>query len=791
MDGLRRVLVDVADEVAVDLFRHEGDHRGSGLRGRDQSGIQRHIGVDLVLSQFLGPVAGAAAADVPVGEVVHELLDVGGGFRNTVVVEVLIDALDHGVQLGQTPLVHDGQLVVVERVFGRVEVIDVRVEDVERIGVPERAEDLSLRFGDGAAGEPVREPRSGVRVEVPADGVGAVGVQGIHRVDGVALGLRHLLTVLILDMAEDDDVLVRSLVEEQGADRQKGIEPAAGLVDGLGDEVCRELGLEELLVLERIVVLGERHGAGVEPAVDDFGDSLHLAAAVRALDLHAVHIGTVEFDVVRAVDAFLLQFLDGTDAVSAAAVRALPDVERGAPVAVTGQAPVLDVLEPVAEPAFADAGRDPVDGVVVADEVVADLGHLDEPGLSGVVDERRVAAPAERVVMLELRRVEQFAFLLEVLQDRQVGVLDEEAGVRGLFLHVTGFVDHLDEGQVVVSAHASVVFTEGGRDVDDPGTVGHGDIRVAGDEEALLALFVGNALLEGVQRLILFVFEVGALVALQDLIGGFAVFRELSENGVAEFGGDVVRVSVGRLDLDVLVGRAHAERDVGGQGPGRRGPGEEIGVLIFDLETDDGGTLFDVFVALRHFVGGQGRTAAGAVRNDLEALVEEAAVVDLLECPPLGLDEVVLVGDIGVVHVGPEADDLGEVFPHALVLPDGLFAFGDERLETILFDLLLAVEAEFLLDFDLNGQAVSVPAGLPGDEVVLHGAVPRDHVLDDTGQHVTDVRFAVRGGRTVVEDVGRTAVLLLGLLEDVRVFPELRHFVLALDELEVRRHFVV
>ena len=393
--------------------------------------------------------------------------------------------------------------------------------------------------------------------------------------------------------------------------------------------------------------------------------------------------------------------------------------------------------------------------------------------------------------MLELRRVVEFAFLVEVHEDFRVGVLDEHAGIRGLGFQFTLLVDHLDEGKVIVAADASVVLTEGGSDVDDTGTVIHGDVGVAGDEEALLALFVGEGLLEVVERLVLFVFEVLAHIGLEDFISGFAVFGESAEHGVREGLGDVVRVTVRRLDLDVGVGRAHAESDVGGQGPGRRGPCEEVCVLIFDLEADDGGTFLDVLVALRHFVGGQGRTAAGAVRDDLEAFVEEAAVIDLLEGPPLGLDEVVLIGDIGVVHVGPEADDFREVFPHALVFPDGLFAFGDERLETVLFDLLLAVEAELLLDFDLDRKTVGIPAGFPGDEIVLHGAVPRDHVLDDTGQDVTDVRFAVRGGRAVIEDVGRTAVLLLGLLEDVSLVPELCDFVFTLHKIEVRGHFLI
>ena len=65
--------------------------------------------------------------------------------------------------------------------------------------------------------------------------------------------------------------------------------------------------------------------------------------------------------------------------------------DRGTPVPVAADAPVLDVFQPVAEAAFADALRNPVDGVIVADEIVFDSGHFDKPGFPRVVDKRRVA----------------------------------------------------------------------------------------------------------------------------------------------------------------------------------------------------------------------------------------------------------------------------------------------------------------------------------------------------------------------------------------------------------------
>ena len=117
-------------------------------------------------------------------------------------------------------------------------------------------------------------------------------------------------------------------------------------------------------------MLRERHGSAVEPAVDDFRHSVHLFSALRALDRHGVDVRAVQFDVVRAVVGHTFQFLDASDGVHVSALT-LPDIEGSSPVAVPADAPVLNVLDPVAETSFSDALRDPVDRIVVCDQVVA------------------------------------------------------------------------------------------------------------------------------------------------------------------------------------------------------------------------------------------------------------------------------------------------------------------------------------------------------------------------------------------------------------------------------------
>ena len=110
-------------------------------------------------------------------------------------------------------------------------------------------------------------------VKCQRSAVGAHGIEHVVGIDDIAERLRHLLAVLIDDMAQADDILVRDAVGDHRRDRMQRIEPAARLVDCLTDEVRREAALEDVTILERIVPLRIRHRAGIEPAIDDFLDA--------------------------------------------------------------------------------------------------------------------------------------------------------------------------------------------------------------------------------------------------------------------------------------------------------------------------------------------------------------------------------------------------------------------------------------------------------------------------------------------------------------------------------------
>ena len=413
MDTLRCVFIDASHEILVNLFCHERDHRSGSLGYCHKCCIQCHVCINLILLHSFCPKTLTASSYIPVAHVIYKLLEHTRRLWDAVIAQIIIDSFYHRVHLGKEPFIHYGKFFIFQRIFCRVELVDIRIENKECISIPQCTHEFSLSFCHGLSVEAVRQPRSAVDIEVPADCVGSVFLKGIERIYRISLGLAHLLAVLVLHMSEDDDILVRRLIEDQCGDRQQGVEPSSCLVYRLGNEVCRELFLKQLLILERIVVLSKRHGSAVEPAVNNFRNTVHLFAALRALDRHGIDVRTVQFDVVRTVVGHFFQFCDASDGVHVSALT-FPDIERGSPVTVTADAPVLNILDPIAETSFTDALRNPVDRVIIRDQVVPYYCHLDEPGLARIVDQRRVTSPAVRIAVLELRCIKEKASRIQI-----------------------------------------------------------------------------------------------------------------------------------------------------------------------------------------------------------------------------------------------------------------------------------------------------------------------------------------------------------------------------------------
>ena len=127
------------------------------------------------------PEARARAAHVPVRELVDERGDRVAGARGVVGVEPLAHDLGRRVQARDRPAIELGR-----RLCQLLDVVDVRVEDVEAVGVPELEQELAHRLADRVDGEQVAVPRLLGGEVVPAEGVGAVAVDHVPGDDDVA-----------------------------------------------------------------------------------------------------------------------------------------------------------------------------------------------------------------------------------------------------------------------------------------------------------------------------------------------------------------------------------------------------------------------------------------------------------------------------------------------------------------------------------------------------------------------------------------------------------------------------
>ena len=394
--------------------------------------------------------------------------------------------------------------------------------------------------------------------------------------------------------------------------------------------------------------------------------------------------------------------------------------------------------------------------------------------------------------MLKLGRVKQQPALLQVGQHLRVGVLYKQAGKGRLCGHQALAVHKLHKGQIIQAAHAGVVLTKGRGIVYHAGTVAHRYIVVTGHIKALFPLLGGALAGTGVQRLIFLVFQRLAGHLLQHLVGGGVLGLQAAQHGIQQRLGQIIGIAVGRLDLAVGILRIDAQRHVAGQRPGGGRPRQEVGVLPDRLKAHNGAAFLYRFVPLRNLVAGKRRSAAGAVGHDLKALVQKSPLVDALQRPPFAFDIVVVIGDIGVLHIRPEAHGTGKLLPHPLVLPDAFLAVLYKGLQAVFLDLILAVQAQLFFHFQLHRQAVGIPTGLAGHHIALHGAVARDHILDDAGQHVPDMGLAVGGRGTVVKDIGRPlAAGFDAFLKDMLLLPEGLDLLFLLHKINIGRDALV
>ena len=361
------------------------------------------------------------------------------------------------------------------------------------------------------------------------------------------------------------------------------------------------------------------------------------------------------------------------------------------------------------------------------------------------------------VPVLDLADVEHQVLLGEHLDDVVGDGLDLLACEgRELVGVPSGLGDGAERCDPVPLPSLVIVGTVAGGGVDQSGVV---VLDVVGGDDGPCAVAPGSGLhLE--RRDIGEAFQVFAPHPLEDL-----------EPLVSSLLHDVLGLSLEGDDclLALVSGELHAgvvhvgvggHGHVGSEGPGGGGPDEERCGAVFQGEPDhDRGVCL---VPVLDLGLGESGLAPGAPGDDPAGGTEELLLLGPLDGPPCGLEVIELDGLIGVVPIHPHPELL-ELLGHVLVEAQGELPAGvDELVYPERLDVLLGVDADVLLDLDLDREAVHIESGLVADVVSAHPPVSDQDVLDGLvhGRAQVDGPSGVRGAVDEVEPLPVLAELL-------------------------------
>ena len=324
---------------------------------------------------------------------------------------------DQVVQSGQCPAVDLLQLIICHTIGVGIKAVQVAQDEAG--GVADLAVSLAQLLEDVLAGTHVH----GVvgRSHPQADDVCAIVLDDLAGLHAVAGALVHLLALLVHDPAVAQNGLVRCTALGSHAGQQAGLEPAAELVAALHIQIGREAQLGTLFQHSGM------GGTGVEPHIHDVGVLGPLGSAALLADFACGDdlLGLVLVPGIRALLAEqVADRLDGgiRDVVGAALL-AVEGRDGHTPGTLTAAAPVVAVAHHAGHAVMAPVGHpgDRVDGLV---HVLAELGDGAEPLLGGTEDDGVMAAPAVRVLMLDVQLAHHGTGSGQVGQDGLVGCPD-------------------------------------------------------------------------------------------------------------------------------------------------------------------------------------------------------------------------------------------------------------------------------------------------------------------------------------------------------------------------------
>ena len=136
-----------------------------------------------------------------------------------------------------------------------------------------------------------------------------------------------------------------------------------------------------------------------------------------------------------------------------------------------------------------------------------------------------------------------------------------------------------------------------------------------------------------------------------------------------------------------------------------------------------------------------------------------------------------------MIHICPETNGIGKIFPHSFVFPYRFFTFFDKRLYSIFFNLLFSIQTEKLFYFQFHRKSMSIPSGFSRYAVSFHCTVSWNHIFDDTCQNVANVWFTIGCRWSVIKHIRRASLTqFYTLLKNIMIFPKFFYFFFAVNK---------
>src|SRR5215207_8443601 len=146
--------------------------------------------------------------------------------------------------------------------------------------------------------------------------------------------------------------------------------------------------------------------------------------------MNLVDIRAMQIQLAQVSSYFLGKFLYRANAFPMLAGAAFPDGKRRSPVTLATQCPIDVIGKPVAKATLPHMLGYPVDGIIQIHQLIAERARTDVPGLTRVIQQRRMAPPAEGIRVCVRFRSEQQATGLQVLNNERISILDKNPAPR-------------------------------------------------------------------------------------------------------------------------------------------------------------------------------------------------------------------------------------------------------------------------------------------------------------------------------------------------------------------------